>query len=155
MFSTDSMYWRFQRTGYTSFFIYDCYVPVFLIVLCWISLLIVHKCKSKHWYTQHASKIFSATHKIHEISIFYITMASIVEFLYFEPTSAQRYVSAGLCVLFNIYFVIYELYIYYDMLKYPLAKIGNRLYDYYVVRYGCFLKNIRFEEYDVSIPLLR
>lgn len=71
-------------------------------------------------------------------------MASIVEFLYFETTSTQRFVSAGICILFNIYFVLYELYIYYDMLRYPLAKIGNRLYDYYVIRYGCFLKNIRF-----------
>lgn len=36
-----------------------------------------------------------------------------------------------------------------------MAKIGNRLYDYYVIRYGCFLKNIRFEEYDVSFVIFR
>lgn len=48
-------------------------------------------------------------------------MAAIVEYIYFEPTSAQRFISAGICALFNIYFVLYELYIYYDMLKYPLA----------------------------------
>lgn len=101
------MYWRFQRTGQTSFFIYDCFVPVLLIILCWISLFIVHKCKSKQWFVQHASKFFSATHKIHEISIFYVTMASIVEFLYFETTSTQRYVSAGVCIAFNLYFICY------------------------------------------------
>ena len=112
-------------------------------------MFVAHCCKHKHWYYRHADKLFSAVHKIHEFSLLYITMASIVEFIYFEPTSAQRYISAILCVAFNVYFVIYELYIYYDMLKYPLARIGNRLYDYYVVRYGCFLKNIRFEEYDV------
>ena len=30
------------------------------------------------------------------------------------------------------------------MIKYPLAEIGNRYYDYYVLRYGFFLKNIRY-----------
>jgi hypothetical protein len=31
------------------------------------------------------------------------------------------------------------------MIRYPQAEIGNKKYDYYVLRYGCFLKNIRFE----------
>lgn len=31
------------------------------------------------------------------------------------------------------------------MLKYPMAEIGNKLYEYYVVRYGYFLKSVRFE----------
>jgi hypothetical protein len=31
------------------------------------------------------------------------------------------------------------------MLTYPLAEIGNRYYDYFVIRYGCFLKNVRYE----------
>ena len=39
------------------------------------------------------------------------------------------------------------------MLKYPMAEIGNKLYDYYVVRYGVFLKNIRYVEYSVSVLL--
>lgn len=144
------MYWRFQRTGQTSFFIYDCYMPVFLIILCWILLFIAYKCQHMHWHARHAGKIFSATHKIHEISLLYILMASIVEFTYFETTSLQRFVSAGICAVFNLYFIIYELYIYYDMLKYPMAEIGNRLYDYYVLRYGFFLKNIRYIEYDIN-----
>jgi hypothetical protein len=155
LFSTDDMYWRFQRTGQTSFFIYDCYVPVLLIALCWTLLLVAHKCKHRRWYPRHAAKIFSATHKVHEISLMYITMASIVEFIYFKPSSAQRVISAALCALFNVYFVVYELYLYYDMLRYPLAEIGNALYDYYVVRYGSFLKNVRYEEYNVPSLLLR
>ena len=52
--------------------------------------------------------------------------------------------SAVICVVFNVYYAIYHLYIYYDMLKYPMAEIGNKLYDYYVIRYGTFLKNIRY-----------
>ena len=145
------MYWRFQRTGQTSFFIYDCYLPVLLLIFCWISLLILYKINKTKWYARHASKIYSAVHKIHEISILYVTMASIVEFIYFQPTSLQRFISAGVCIIFNIYFVVYELYIYYDMLKYPLAEIGNSYYDYYVTRYGCFLKNIRFQQYYVNL----
>lgn len=102
------------------------------------------------WFARHAAKVYSAVHKVHEISLMYITMASIVEFTYFETTSLDRYVSAGVCLLFNVYFVAYELYIYYDMLNYPLTEIGNNLYEYYVTKYGCFLKNIRYQEYYVS-----
>jgi hypothetical protein len=72
------MYWRFQRTGQTSFFIFDCYMTIFLIVLCWVGLLIVYKGKKKHWYTVHAAKVYSAVHKIHEVSIMCVTMAAIV-----------------------------------------------------------------------------
>jgi hypothetical protein len=143
------MYWRFQRTGQTSFFIYDCYMPVILIIICWVSLLIMYKIKKTRWFTRYGSKVYSAVHKMHEISLMYVTMASIVEFTYFETTSLDRFVSAGVCLLFNFYFVAYELYIYCDMLKYPLAEIGNNYYEYYVTKYGCFLKNICYQEYYV------
>ena len=59
------MYWRFQRTGQTSFFIYDCYLPAFLIGLCWIGLIVVYCGRKKKWYTLHAAKVYSAVHKIH------------------------------------------------------------------------------------------
>ena len=36
-----------------------------------------------------------------------------------------------------------------------MAEIGNKLYEYYVVRYGYFLKSVRFEEYDVIKYLFR
>lgn len=39
------------------------------------------------------------------------------------------------------------------MMKYPVAKLGNAKLEYYAVRYGCYLRNIRFEEYDVSLGL--
>jgi hypothetical protein len=77
------MFWRFQRTGQTSFFIYDVYIPVFLIMLCWIGLIVAHCSKKKRWYLSYASKLYSAIHKIHEISLMYVTMAAIVEFIYF------------------------------------------------------------------------
>ena len=155
LFSTNTMYWRFQRTGQTSFFIFDVYVPMFLIGLCWIALLIAHKSKGERWFASYGPHIYSAVHKIHEMSLMYITMASIVEFIYFTPTSAERFISAIICIIFNVYFAAYELYIYYDMIKYPLAEIGNKAYDYYVTRYGCFLKNVRFEEYDVILQICR
>lgn len=41
------------------------------------------------------------------MSLLYITMASIVEYIYFEPTSTQRIVSAIVCIVFNLYFIVY------------------------------------------------
>jgi hypothetical protein len=78
LFSTDSMYWRFQRTGQTSFFIYDVYIPIVMIVLCWLGMFVAHCCTKQKWYLSYASNLYSAVHKIHEISLMYITMAAIV-----------------------------------------------------------------------------
>lgn len=72
------MYWRFQRTGQTSFFIYDVYIPMFLICLCWIGMIIAYYAKDKKWYLSYAANLYSGIHKIHEMSLMYITMASIV-----------------------------------------------------------------------------
>jgi hypothetical protein len=65
--------------------------------------------------------------------------------MYFDGASFKRWISLAVCVLFNIYFVAYHLYIYYDMINYPLAVIGNDRYEYYLTRYSNFLKNLRFE----------
>ena len=40
------------------------------------------------------------------------------------------------------------------MIKYPTAVIGNEKYEYYAIRYGSQLKNIRFEEYDVIVSIV-
>ena len=47
LFDITTVYWRFQRTGQTSFFIYDVYVPLTVISLCWLVILvrfIMRKC---------------------------------------------------------------------------------------------------------------
>lgn len=56
---------------------------MFLIIICWVLMIVAHLCKDKIWYPNYAGKLFSAVHKVHEISIMYVTMAAIVEFIYF------------------------------------------------------------------------
>jgi hypothetical protein len=123
---------------------------IFLIVLCWV-LVFLGKCCINHKlkHKNILGSFYSLTHKIHEISIFYITLATILEWLYFDLGSVERWVSFGLCIGFNTYFFIYQLYIYYDMIGYPLAHIGNEKYEYYCLKYGSILKNIRYEEFNV------
>jgi len=65
--------------------------------------------------------------------------------MYFDGSSLKRWISLFVCAIFNIYFVGYHLYIYYDMINYPLAVIGSDQYEYYLTRYGSFLKSLRFE----------
>ena len=95
-------------------------------------------------------KFYTFVHKVHEISILYISLTTLLEWIYFDANSVERWVSFGLCLLMNLYFLVYELYIYYDMIKYPVATIGSDKYEYYAIRYGSLLKNIRYEEYDVK-----
>jgi hypothetical protein len=48
-----------------------------------------------------------------------------MEWFYFDGASTDRWISLLICLLFTAYFVAYELYLYYDMIKYPEAIIGN------------------------------
>lgn len=89
-------------------------------------------------------------HKVHEVSIMYIMLSTILQWFYFDTNSLERWLSLAFCIIVNVYFLIYELYIYYDMIKYPVAQIGNQKYEFYAIRYGSYLKNIRYEEYDVK-----
>lgn len=75
----------------------------------------------------------------------YVTMAMMLEWLYFDAGSLVRWVSLIVCLTFTCYFIGYHLFIYYDMMDYPSAAIGNAKYEYYLTRYSCFLKNIRFD----------
>jgi membrane protein insertase Oxa1/YidC/SpoIIIJ len=116
-----STYWRFQRTGQSSFFIYDVYVPLLLITICWALALIAYLLRknNKNALKSIETKYFTIMHKIHEVSILYVTMAMMMEWMYFDAGSGTRWISFIICLTFTIYFVSYELYIYYDMIKYP------------------------------------
>ena len=67
LFNVQSVDWRFQRTGHTSFFIFDCYIQIFMIVLCWLLLLIGYCMNKKKplLFKKHMGKFFSFVHKVH------------------------------------------------------------------------------------------
>jgi hypothetical protein len=67
-------------------------------------------------------------HKIHEFAILYVTFAMMMEWIYFDAASTERWISLIICLVFTVYFVGYHLYIYYDMISYPEAVIGNEKY---------------------------
>jgi len=51
----------------------------------------------------------------------YVTIALVLEWLYFQKQSESNYkwFSFVSCFVFLVYFLAYELYIYYDMFQYP------------------------------------
>lgn len=127
LFDIHSVEWRFQRTGHTSFFIFDSYAQIFMIVLCWVLVLIGY-CVNKHkplLFKKHMGKFYSFLHKVHEICILYLMITTLLEWIYFDSSSVERWLSLSFSILFNLYFLAYELYIYYDMIKYPSAVIGS------------------------------
>jgi hypothetical protein len=66
LFNTSSVDWRFLRTGHTSFFIFDCYMNIFMIILCW-ALVIIGQCviKKKKALKEYLGKFYSLLHKVH------------------------------------------------------------------------------------------
>lgn len=80
LFDTNSIEWRFARTGHTSFFIFDVYPILALIGVSWI-LLIISYCINKHkplLFKQHVGKFYTFVHKVHEVSLMYIVLATIL-----------------------------------------------------------------------------
>ena len=89
LFNLNSIYWRFQRTGMTSFFIYDVYIPLLLIAILWIMIGIA-KLLIKYQGTNFSSYkvgFFTVLHKLHEITILYVTIAMMLEWIYFDAGS--------------------------------------------------------------------
>ncbi len=50
---------------------------------------------------------YSFLHKAHEISIFYISLSTLLEWMYFDAASSERWISFILCLVFNVYFLAY------------------------------------------------
>lgn len=42
LFDMTTTPWRYQRTGLSSFFLYDVYIPLLLIGICWILILVAY-----------------------------------------------------------------------------------------------------------------
>lgn len=42
LFDLTTISWRFQRIGQSSFFIYDVYMPLLLVLTCWVLALIAY-----------------------------------------------------------------------------------------------------------------
>lgn len=95
-----------------------------MIIISWVFIFIARKMDGKIRVTI-ISKFYSAFHWLHEISIFYLSLGLVLEFMYFDSTSSLRVISLVVCLLFNFYYLIYELYIYYDLIKYPTLQIGT------------------------------
>ena len=153
LFDLTQVHWRFARTGQSSFFLYDAYVPVFIIALCWVGALIAHVLKTRYGYKFSAAveaQCCTLWHKAHEMVMLYVTMAMMLEWLFFDAASFERWFSLFVCLAFSFYFIAYELYVYYEMMRYPEAVIGSVRYEHYLTRYSVFLKNLRFEEYPAS-----
>jgi len=79
LFDSSSVDWRFQRTGHSSFFLFDCYMNIFMIVFCW-TLVIIGQCviKKKKSIKEYCGKFYSLLHKVHEISILYISLTTLL-----------------------------------------------------------------------------
>lgn len=43
-------------------------------------------------------------------------------------SSSTRLASLVLCLCFNLYYLAYQLVVYYDLIKYPMLQIGSPEY---------------------------
>jgi hypothetical protein len=58
--------WRFKRVGFTTFFFFDIYMQIILIVFVWVLLLIFLKCIYRKNHThKNVRKVFLIFHKVH------------------------------------------------------------------------------------------
>lgn len=145
--------WRFKRTGFTTFFVLDVYMQIIMLVAAWVLLLVFTKLLYRRNFThKNVGRVFLVFHKVHEISLMYISIAMVLEWLYFQSQQEEGYKWASFffCLFMLGYYLAYELYIYYDLFQYPEAHINTRSYLVYATKYGYFLSKIRYKEYDIS-----
>lgn len=56
------------------------------------------------------------------------------------------YASFGLSIVAAIYFLAYEVYIFYTLIPYGSVEAGSKKYRVYLERFSYFLRDIRFTE---------
>lgn len=96
------------------------------------------------------TRIMAIFHKIHEISLFYLVLGALIEFKNFDVNNKLHRISMVISAIVLVYFLIYELKIFYDMIDYPKAKLDTVLYKDFVKKYSFFIAYCRFEEYNVK-----
>lgn len=140
---------RFRRTGFTNVFILDCYTQILLIMVCYIVLIAcVCMAKRSKKFEQTLPYLYTILNALHEISLMYFTLTIMFEFVYFDTSKTIRYVSAIVAILVAVYYLIYQVYRYHDIMDFPLIEPQSERYTEIVTKYGTILKNIRFMEFD-------
>jgi L-asparagine transporter-like permease len=116
---------QFRRTGFSAYFIYDSYAPIMAIIFCYI-VLALSIYLTRYWKrAKRAERFFRATLAgFHEIAVMYFTITIVFEVLYFDG-SKMKWVSIIICSIVNLYFLLYQLKVYYSLLDYPTTPINN------------------------------
>ena len=117
-----------------------------LLILCWLILVILHLTKNK-CCSNILGMGYTLLHRIHEVTLFYIWTSALLEWLTFNQHSQYKEVSLALSIVGALYFLIYEIYVFYRLIPYPFAEVASKKYAYYVEKYSFFLRDLRFEEY--------
>ncbi len=77
-----------------------------VIVSSWILVAVARRLEGKVKMST-ISRLYSIFHWLHEITIFYLSLGLVLEFLYFDHSSSTRLASMIICIVFNIYYLIY------------------------------------------------
>jgi hypothetical protein len=121
--------WKFDRTGHTGFFIFDTYIQLFLLGSAWIIFVVgwiyEKKINAGKTVVKINTRIMAIFHKIHEISLFYLILGALIEFKNFDIENKLHRISMIVSAIVLLYFMIYELKIFYDMIDYPKAKLDT------------------------------
>lgn len=96
-------------------------------------------------------RIMALFHKIHEMSLFYLLLSTVIGFKNYDSSIYLHKVSVAVSCIVLGYYLVYELKIFYDMIPYPQAKINTSEYLQFLRKYSFFIAYYRFEEYNVII----
>jgi len=124
LFDMDSVAWRFSRAGFSTFFIFDCYMQAILILGSWL-LVLIGSCIQRKVHRNIMDRIWSIFHRFHEITLFYLSIGLVLEWTYFDSSSFLRILSLSACLLFNLYYLCYQLYVYYQLVPLPYLQLGS------------------------------
>lgn len=152
--------YRFRRTGFTNVFLVDCYTQIVILVVAYLVLLgFTLAAKTERFAAKLKPRIkyvYSALTSLHEIALMYFTLTIMFEFVYFKVSEPVRWVSVVIACLISLYYLLYHVHRYHELLKLPLLDPISDQYKDFVEKYGSLLKNIRYQEasaYGKCLPI--
>ena len=122
--------WRFLRTGNSTYFMFDTYLQLGLLLFCWIMIFALQVFKKR--FPRLIGFGYTFLHRVHEISLFYVWISILLEWMTFDANEDYRIASLCMSIVATLYFLIYQVYVFYRIIPYAFVESSSKKYAEYI-----------------------
>ena len=109
---------------------FDTYLQLGLLLFCWIMIFALQVFKKR--FPRLIGFGYTFLHRVHEISLFYVWIGIILEWMNFDANEDYRVASLCMSIVATLYFMIYQVYVFYRIIPYAFVEPSSKKYAEYI-----------------------